>query len=154
INRNFRNEGLSTQHNPEFTMLELYLAYADYRELMDWIEKAIQGLADALYGRQEIAYQGRDYDLSRPFARLTVEQAVIEHCPGIDPLSLRDLTYLRKRCEQLGVKVEPGDGVGKLQIELFEKTAERWGAACACGQGGEGWDGGWGGGGVGGGAEE
>ena len=124
INRNFRNEGLSTQHNPEFTMLELYLAYADYRELMDWIEKAIQGLADALYGRQEIAYQGRDYDLSRPFARLTVEQAVIEHCPGIDPLSLRDLTYLRKRCEQLGVKVEPGDGVGKLQIELFEKTAE------------------------------
>jgi len=124
INRNFRNEGLSTQHNPEFTMLELYLAYADYRELMDWIEKAIQGLADALYGRQEIAYQGRSYDLSRPFARLTVEQAVIEHCPGIDPLSLRDLTYLRRRCEQLGVKVEPGDGVGKLQIELFEKTAE------------------------------
>src|SRR5207248_3310199 len=124
INRNFRNEGLSTQHNPEFTMLELYLAYADYRELMDWIEKAIQGLADALYGRQEIAYQGRSYDLSRPFARLTVEQAVIEHCPGIDPLSLRDLTYLRRRCEQLGVKVDPGDGVGKLQIELFEKTAE------------------------------
>src|SRR5213079_2088839 len=124
INRNFRNEGLSTQHNPEFTMLELYLAYADYRELMDWIEKAIQGLADALHGRQEIAYQGRSYDLSRPFARLTVEQAIIEHCPGIDPLSLRDLTYLRRRCEQLGVKVVPGDGVGKLQIELFEKTAE------------------------------
>jgi lysyl-tRNA synthetase, class II len=124
INRNFRNEGLSTQHNPEFTMLELYLAYADYRELMDWIEKAVRGLADALYGRQQITYQGRSYDLSQPFARLTVEQAIIEHCPGIDPLSLRDLTYLRKRCEQLGVKVEPGDGVGTLQIELFEKTAE------------------------------
>src|SRR5437773_325632 len=97
INRNFRNEGLSTQHNPEFTMLELYLAYADYRDLMEWIEKAIQGLADALHGRQEIAYQGRSYDLSRPFARLTVEQAIIEHCPGIDPLSLRDLTSVRRR---------------------------------------------------------
>ncbi|HEX4648670.1 MAG TPA: lysine--tRNA ligase [Steroidobacteraceae bacterium] len=124
INRNFRNEGLSTQHNPEFTMLELYLAYADYRELMDWIEKAIRGLADTVHGRQQITYQGRAYDLSRPFARLTVEQAIIEHSPGIDPLSLRDLTYLRKRCEQLDVKFAPSDGVGKLQIELFEKTAE------------------------------
>jgi lysyl-tRNA synthetase class 2 len=124
INRSFRNEGLSTQHNPEFTMLEAYLAYADYRDLMDWIEKATRGLADTLYGTQQIGYQGRAYDLSKPFRRLTVEQAIIEHNPGIDPLSLRDVTYLRKRCEQLGVRFEPGDGAGKLQIELFEKTAE------------------------------
>jgi lysyl-tRNA synthetase class 2 len=124
INRNFRNEGLSTQHNPEFTMLEVYLAYADYRELMDWIEKATRGLADTLQGTQQITYQGRLYDLSKPFRRLTVEQAVIEHNPGIDPLSLRDVTYLRKRCEQLGIHFEPGDGAGRLQIELFEKTAE------------------------------
>ncbi|HVN44943.1 MAG TPA: lysine--tRNA ligase [Steroidobacteraceae bacterium] len=124
INRNFRNEGLSTQHNPEFTMLEAYLAYADYRDLMDWIEKATRGLADTLYGTQRITYQGRAYDLSQPFRRLTVEQAIIEHNPGIDPLSLRDVTFLRKRCEQLGVHFEPGDGAGKLQIELFEKTAE------------------------------
>jgi lysyl-tRNA synthetase class 2 len=124
INRNFRNEGVSTQHNPEFTMLELYLAYADYADLMDWIEKAIRGLADSLNGSQQLTYQGRNYDLSKPFRRVTVEQAVIEHNPGIDPLSLRDLTYLRKRCEQLGVKYQPHDGPGKLQIELFEKTAE------------------------------
>jgi len=124
INRNFRNEGLSTQHNPEFTMLEAYLAYADYRDLMDWIEKATRGLADTLYGTQQIIYQGRAYDLSKPFHRLTVEQAIIEHNPGIDPLSLRDVTYLRKRCEQLGVRFEPADGAGRLQIELFEKTAE------------------------------
>jgi lysyl-tRNA synthetase, class II len=124
INRNFRNEGLSTQHNPEFTMLELYLAYADYRELMEWVEKAIRGLADTLNGTQQLTYQGRVYDLSRPFRRLTVEQAIIEYNPGIDPLSLRDLTYLRKRCEQLGLKVEPHDGPGKLQIGIFEKTAE------------------------------
>src|SRR5215470_12331795 len=124
INRSFRNEGLSTQHNPEFTMLEAYLAYADYRDLMDWIEKATRGLADTLYGTQQISYQGRAYDLAQPFRRLTVEQAIIEYNPGIDPLSLRDLTYLRKRCEQLGLKVHPQDGPGKLQIELFEKTAE------------------------------
>ena len=124
INRNFRNEGLSTQHNPEFTMLEAYLAYADYRDLMDWIEKATRGLADTLYGTQQLTYQGRAYDLSQPFRRVTVEQAIIEHNPGIDPLSVRDVTYLRKRCEQLGVHFEPADGAGRLQIELFEHTAE------------------------------
>jgi lysyl-tRNA synthetase, class II len=124
INRNFRNEGVSTQHNPEFTMLELYLAYADYRDLMDWIEKATRGLADTLHGTQQLTYQGRPYELAKPFRRVTVEQAIIEHNPGIDPLSLRDVTYLRKRCEQLGLKFEPQDGAGKLQVALFEKSAE------------------------------
>ncbi len=124
INRNFRNEGLSTQHNPEFTMLELYLAYADYRDLMDWIEKATRGLAETLHGSQTISYQGRAFDLAKPFRRVTIEQAIIENNPGIDPLSLRDPTYLRKRCELLGLKVDAHDGPGKLQIEIFEKTAE------------------------------
>jgi lysyl-tRNA synthetase, class II len=124
INRNFRNEGLSTQHNPEFTMLELYLAYADYRDLMDWIEKAVRGLAETLYGTQQLTYQSRPYDLAMPFRRVTVEQAIIDNNPGIDPLSLRDVTYLRKRCEQLGLKFDSQDGAGKLQIEIFEKTAE------------------------------
>ncbi|MGO9804470.1 MAG: lysine--tRNA ligase [Steroidobacteraceae bacterium] len=124
INRNFRNEGLSTQHNPEFTMLELYLAYADYRDLMDWIEKATRGLAATLNGTQQLTYQGRHYDLAKPFRRVTVEQAIIDNNAGIDPLSLRDVTYLRKRCEQLGIKVGAHDGPGKLLIELFEKTAE------------------------------
>jgi lysyl-tRNA synthetase, class II len=124
INRNFRNEGLSTQHNPEFTMLELYLAYADYRDLMDWIEKATRGLAEALHGTQQVTYQGRAFDLARPFRRVTVEQAIIDNNPGIDPLSLRDMTYLRKRCELLGIKIDAHDGPGKLQIEIFEKTAE------------------------------
>ena len=124
INRNFRNEGLSTQHNPEFTMLELYLAYADYRDIMDWVEKAIRGLSDALNGTQQVAYQGRPYDLARPFKRLTVEQAILERNPDIDPQLLRDPAYLRKRCEQLGLKVEPQDGAGKLQMTLFDKTVE------------------------------
>jgi lysyl-tRNA synthetase, class II len=124
INRNFRNEGLSTQHNPEFTMLELYLAWADYRDIMDWVEKATRGLADTLNGTLELSYQGRRYDLAQPFRRVTVEQAIAESNPGIDPLSLRDATYLRKRCEQLGVAYTRDDGPGKLQIGLFEKTAE------------------------------
>src|ERR1700730_6093284 len=124
INRNFRNEGLSTQHNPEFTMLELYLAYADYGDLIDWTEKATRGLPETLHGSQQITYQGRAYDLGKAFRRLTLEQALIDHSPGIDPLSLRDLTYLRKRCEQLGIKVERDDGAGRLQMELFEKTVE------------------------------
>ncbi len=124
INRNFRNEGLSTQHNPEFTMLELYLAYADYRDLMDWVEKAIRGLADTTHGSQRVTYQGREYDLSQPFRRVTIEQAILENNPGVDPLSLRDATYLRKLCERLGISVHAHDGPGKLQIEIFEKTAE------------------------------
>jgi len=124
INRNFRNEGLSTRHNPEFTMLELYLAYADYRDLMDWIEKAVRALADALNGRQQLTYQGREYDLSKPFRRLTIEQALIANNLGIDPLSLRDVTYLRTVCERLGIPVNAHDGPGKLQLEIFEKTAE------------------------------
>ena len=124
INRNFRNEGLSTQHNPEFTMLELYLAYADYRDLMDWIEKAIRGLAESLHGSQKLTYQGRQYDLAQPFRRLTVEQAILEHNPGLDPARLREAAYLREVCATLAIAAQPHDGPGKLQIEIFEKTAE------------------------------
>ena len=124
INRNFRNEGLSTQHNPEFTMLELYLAYSDYRDLMEWIEKAMRGLADAVYGNRQIEYQGRSYDLRAPFRRLTMEQALIAHNAGIDPVSLRDVTYLRRMCERLGIAFNEHDGAGKLQMEIFEKTVE------------------------------
>ncbi len=124
INRNFRNEGVSTRHNPEFTMLELYLAYADYRDLMGWIEKAMRGLAETLNGSMQVTYQGHTYDLAKPFRRVTIEEAIIENNPGIDPLSLRDPTYLRKLCEKLGIPVNAHDGPGKLQIEIFEKTAE------------------------------
>ncbi len=124
INRNFRNEGLSTRHNPEFTMLELYLAYADYRDLMDWAEKAMRGLANAVHGSTRLEYQGRSYDLGAPFRRVTVEQAILESNPGLDSRSLRDLAALRRFCEQAGIAFHPGDGPGKLQIEIFEKTAE------------------------------
>lgn len=124
INRNFRNEGLSTRHNPEFTMLELYLAYADYNDIMDWVEKALRGMAEAIQGSKQVVYQGRTYDLAQPFRRLTIEQLIIANNPNIDPLSLRDVTYLRKVCESLQIPVEAHYGAGKLQMEIFEKTAE------------------------------
>jgi lysyl-tRNA synthetase class 2 len=124
INRNFRNEGLSTQHNPEFTMLELYWAYSDYRELMDLVERLLHGLCDALLGTRQLRYQGRDYDLGAPFRRATVAELIAEHNPQLDPRALRDPDYLRAHCERHGIAFQPGDGAGKLQIEIFEKSAE------------------------------
>jgi lysyl-tRNA synthetase class 2 len=124
INRNFRNEGLSTQHNPEFTMLELYWAYSDYRDLMELIERLLHGLADSLLGTRLVNYQGRAYDLALPFRRVTVAELVLEHNPDMDPARLRDVPYLRAACERLGVPVRSGDGAGKLQIGIFEQTAE------------------------------
>jgi len=124
INRNFRNEGLSTQHNPEFTMLELYLAYGDYRDLMDWIEKALRGLAETVRGSTKLDYQGRAYDLSQPFRRVTVEQAILQADPTFNAASIRDEAYLRKACEKYGIQLGKHDGPGKMQIELFEKLVE------------------------------
>jgi lysyl-tRNA synthetase class 2 len=124
LNRVFRNEGLSTQHNPEFTMLELYLAYADYRDLMDWIEKALRGLAQTLKGASLVEYQGRGYDLGAPLRRVSVEQAILERDAGMDPMSLRDSAYLRRVCERHGIPFTERDGPGKLQIEIFEKIVE------------------------------
>ena len=124
INRNFRNEGVSTRHNPEFTMLELYVAYADYNDLIVMVERAMQGLADVIVGTRQLTYQGREYDLDKPFRRITVIQAVAENVSGFDMARARDVNYLRGLCEKSGIAFKPGDGAGKLQIELFEKFAE------------------------------
>jgi lysyl-tRNA synthetase class 2 len=124
LNRNFRNEGLSTRHNPEFTMLELYQAYADYGDVMDLVERLFQGLADMLLGTRQVPYQGETYDFGATFRRVTVEDLVVHFNPGIARVRLRDVEYLRGVCERLGIKPAAGDGAGKLQIEIFEKTAE------------------------------
>jgi lysyl-tRNA synthetase, class II len=124
INRNFRNEGLSTQHNPEFTMLELYWAYTDYLELMDLIERLLHGLADGLFAGRKLSYQGRDYDLGKPFARISIEAALLERNPDLERDRLRDVPYLHSVCDRLGIPYKDHDGAGKLQIELFEKTVE------------------------------
>jgi len=124
INRNFRNEGLSTQHNPEFTMLELYQAYADYRDLMQLVERMMQGLADTIVGSRAVAYQGTTYDLSGAFRRVSIEESIRECNPQLDAARLRDLEYLRAVAEPLGIAAGRHDGAGKLQIEIFEKTCE------------------------------
>ena len=124
INRNFRNEGVSTQHNPEFTMLELYQAYADYLDLMEMIQTLFQGVADTVLGTRRVMYQGTEYDLSKPFARRSIEDIILATNPGLEAASLRDVAYLRGVCEQLKIPCKAGDGAGKLQIEIFEKTGE------------------------------
>jgi len=124
INRNFRNEGVSTQHNPEFTMLELYQAYADYTDLMEMIETLFQGLADTLLGSRKLVYQGTEIDMRESFARKSIEEIVLANNPDLDPMSLRDASYLRRVCDQMKIPYKAGDGAGKLQIEIFERTGE------------------------------
>ena len=124
INRNFRNEGVSAQHNPEFTMLELYRAYADYEDLIDMVEALMHGMADAVLGDSKVQYQGEEFDLGEPFSRMTVEEVVLHFNPDLDASKLRDRDYLVGVCEKLGVPVKDSYGPGKLQIEIFEKTGE------------------------------
>ncbi len=124
INRNFRNEGVSTQHNPEFTMLELYRAYADYEDLIDMVEALMHGMADAVLGQSRISYQGEEFDLGEPFARLTVEDVILRFNTGIDAARIRERDYLAGVCKKLEIPLKDSYGPGKLQIEIFEKTGE------------------------------
>ncbi len=124
INRNFRNEGVSTQHNPEFTMLEAYRAYADYEDWMDTTEAMLHGMADAINGSTIVSYQGEEYDFGKRFRRLTVEEAIAAYNPGFDMSRIRDREYLASFCEEHEIDVHDSYGAGKLQIEIFEKTAE------------------------------
>jgi len=124
INRNFRNEGLSTQHNPEFTMLELYEAFADYHDFMALVENMLRGIADTLQIGRVITYQGQQFDLAKPFARMTIEEIVLRNNPQIDAKRLREVEYLRSVCDAMKIAYKPGDGAGKLQIEIFERSGE------------------------------
>jgi lysyl-tRNA synthetase, class II len=124
INRNFRNEGISTKHNPEFTMLELYQAYADFSDFMNLVERMCQGLCDTVVGSRRVEYQGEVYDFAQPFRRVTIEDLLVHFNPGIERARLRDVEYLRGYCDRLGIAYLPGDGAGKLQFDMFEKTAE------------------------------
>jgi lysyl-tRNA synthetase class 2 len=125
INRNFRNEGLSTQHNPEFTMLELYQAYADCNDFMGLVERMFQGVAEAVAGTREIVFQGRRIDFTAPFAKRSVEDAVLEANPDIARGGVRDAAVLQQACARLGLEPGKGDGPGALQMLIFEKTAEQ-----------------------------
>jgi len=124
INRNFRNEGLSTRHNPEFTMLEFYEAYADYRDLMDLTEILLRDVALRVCGTTSIVYQGETIDLGAPFARMTMAEAIRHHHPQHRDAALDDAVTLRRLLEPFDVEVREGDGVGLLQLKLFEATTE------------------------------
>ena len=124
INRSFRNEGISTKHNPEFTMLELYLAYASYEEIMTLVEDMIIDIAITLNGSTTIQYQDREYDLSGPYKRMTLEASVIQYNPKMDPKKLRDRETLLNTCKELRIKTNDDASTGKLLFEIFEKTVE------------------------------
>lgn len=124
INRNFRNEGLSTRHNPEFTMVEFYWAYADYRDLLDMTEAMLRTAAEEVLGSAVIEYQGASYDFGKPFARLTLRQAILDHGDGIADSDLDSLEAARATADKLGIKVKESWGLGKVQTEIFEEVAE------------------------------
>ncbi|MFI2810586.1 MULTISPECIES: lysine--tRNA ligase [Microbulbifer] len=124
INRNFRNEGLSTRHNPEFTMLEFYQAYADYNDLMDLTEGMLRGICEDVLGSPTVEYQGNSYDFSKPFARLSVFDSILRYNPGLNPSDIDNLAGARKVAENLGIPLKDTWGLGKVQIEIFEKTVE------------------------------
>ncbi|MAZ44798.1 MAG: lysine--tRNA ligase [Legionellales bacterium] len=124
INRNFRNEGLSTRHNPEFTMVEFYQAYATYTDLMDLTEEMFRFISQQVLGTTALSYQGTTIELSSPFLRLTVLESIERFNPDITIAQLNDDTKCRKVAESLGIKVKPTWGLGKVQIEIFEKTVE------------------------------
>lgn len=128
INRNFRNEGVSPRHNPEFTMMEFYAAYTDYTWLMDFTERLIRQAAIDSLGTATLVYQGRELDLGKPFHRLTITQAIQKYAPDYTPAQLGDEAFLRTELKKFGVDTtEPkflNSGLGALQLALFEETAE------------------------------
>ncbi|MFN2287590.1 MAG: lysine--tRNA ligase [Chromatocurvus sp.] len=124
INRNFRNEGLSTRHNPEFTMLEYYWAYADYRDAMDLTEDMLRGLAVCVLGSATVHYQGTDYDFSQPFRRLSLFDSILEYNPDLSAGQLSDETEARQFATLRGIPLKDSWGLGKVQLEIFEHSVE------------------------------
>ena len=124
INRSFRNEGLSTRHNPEFTMLEFYWAYADYQDAMNMTEDMLRKLTQAVLGNTTVEYQGASYDFSKPFQRMTVFDSILNYNADITAEQLADESAARDLARGLGVEVKGSWGLGKVQIEIFEKTVE------------------------------
>src|SRR5690625_1410094 len=128
INRNFRNEGVSPRHNPEFTMMEFYAAYSDYEWVMDFTEDLIRETAIRTCGHSQLSYQGRTLDLGLPFDRLTIVEAICLHAPEYQPEQLNDIEFLKNELRKFKVDIDGPAfmhaGLGALQLALFEETAE------------------------------
>ncbi len=124
INRSFRNEGLSTRHNPEFTMVEFYQAYADYHELMDLTEILMRGLCNDVLGITSIQYGDETYNFDKPFTRMTVKESILHFNPNITETDIDDVEKAKNVAETLSIPIKDAYGLGKIQIEIFEKTVE------------------------------
>ncbi len=124
INRNFRNEGISTRHNPEFTMIEFYQAYADYHDLMDFTERLFRHLCDVVVGSRQLDYQGQIIDFEKPFARISIKEAILRYHPEVSLAHIETIEGCRALLDTLGLPYKKTDALGKLQMIVFEETVE------------------------------
>lgn len=125
INRNFRNEGLSTRHNPEFTMLEFYQAYADYEDFMNFTENMLKHIARVVLQKDKFSFQGYEIDFASPFAKLTITDAILQYNPDMQPSEISDLASARVTATSLGIKLDGNVSLGVIKLEIFEKTVEK-----------------------------
>ena len=124
INRNFRNEGLSTRHNPEFTMVEFYQAYADYIDMMDHTEAILKRIAEDVLGKTVFEYQGQSIDVGNSFLRMSVFDSILHFNPDLDASNIDSLNSATKVAQKLGIDVKSNWGLGKVQMEIFDETVE------------------------------
>ena len=124
LNRNFRNEGVSTRHNPEFTMLEFYWAYADYNDLMDITEELFRGLAQSVLGTTEVPYQGNLFDFGKPFARMSVTESILHYNPEVKIEQLTTREAVATLAKSLGIEVKANYGHGRILMEVFDELVE------------------------------
>jgi lysyl-tRNA synthetase class 2 len=124
LNRNFRNEGLSTRHNPEFTMLEFYQAYADYHDLMSLTEEMLRKIAHEVIGSGKITYQDVELDFDKPFKRMTLLDAIVEKVDGVNLAQLENHEEVSALAKSMGIAVKDNWGAGKIQLEIFEEKVE------------------------------
>ncbi|MBG2875058.1 lysine--tRNA ligase [Proteus alimentorum] len=124
INRNFRNEGVSPRHNPEFTMMELYMAYADYRDLIELTEELFRTLTENVLGSSLVKYGDQEFDFGKPFAKLTMKEAICKYRPETVMADLDDMDKAVAIAQSIGIKIEKSWGLGRVQCEIFEEVAE------------------------------
>ncbi len=124
INRNFRNEGVSPRHNPEFTMMELYIAYADYRDLIELTEELFRTLTENVLGSSLVKYGDQEFDFGKPFAKLTMKEAICKYRPETAMADLDDMDKAVAIAQSIGIKIEKSWGLGRVQCEIFEEVAE------------------------------
>lgn len=124
INRNFRNEGLSTRHNPEFTMLEFYQAYSDYQDAINLLEEMMRSVAQEVLGTTLVQYQGQEYDFANPFTRMTLKDSILHYNKNLTAQDLENLETMTNYAKSLEVGIHSHYGLGKIWYEIFEKTVE------------------------------